>query len=48
MKIKFLILYYFVFATIVCSQNQSSFNGTIRTARMLERQGKIDAAISLY
>ena len=48
MKIKFLILYYFMFATIVCSQNQSSFNGTIRTARMLERQGKIDAAISVY
>ena len=48
MKIKVLFLYYFVFGTIVLSQNQSSFNGAIRTARMLERQGEIDAAISVY
>ena len=48
MKIKVLILYYLVFGAILLSQSQSSFNGAIRTARMLERQGDIDAAISVY
>ena len=48
MKIKILILFYLVFGAILLSQSQSSFNGAIRTARMLERQGDIDAAISVY
>ena len=48
MKIKVLFLYYFAFGALVSSQSQSSFNGTLRTASMLERQGKIDAAISVY
>ena len=48
MKIKISILFYLVFGAILLSQSQSSFNGAIRTARMLERQGDIDAAISVY
>ena len=48
MKIKVLFLYYLVFGAILLSQSQSSYNGAIRTARMLERQGEIEAAISVY
>ena len=48
MKIKISILFYLAFGAILLSQSQSSFNGAIRTARMLERQGDIDAAISVY
>ena len=34
--------------SLLISQSNPSYNGALKTAKMLEREGEIDAAISIY
>ena len=43
-----LLLFYFISSTILICQVQLPFRGTLRTAKMLERQGDINNAIAIY
>ena len=45
---KFIFVFFLISTSILISQNKVSYNGTIKTAKMLERQGNIESAISIY
>jgi len=42
------ILFFIVFSAILICQVQLPFRGTIKTAKMLERQGDLNSAIAIY